>query len=81
MGAKLKGFTYKGFLNFWDWRSGMINNTIKSLDFYLAMKCPFTIHQDDAGGFVAEIVDLSGCITQAETLDELISSVDKAKRA
>jgi antitoxin HicB len=59
----------------------MNSNVRKSLDFYLSLKYSITIHQDDEGGFVAEIVDLPGCITQAETIDELMSSIDEAKEA
>ena len=59
----------------------MNNEVRKNLDFYLALNYPITIHQDPGGGFVAEIEDLPGCMTQAETPDELVVSMEDAKRA
>jgi len=32
------------------------------------------------GGYVAKITDLPGCITQAESLDELMNMIQDAKR-
>ena len=58
-----------------------MNSSRKNLDFYLSLKYPSTIHQDSEGGFVAEIADLPGCITQSETIDELMSSIGEAKQA
>jgi predicted RNase H-like HicB family nuclease len=58
----------------------MNKKTRKSLDFYLAQKYPFTIYPDEVNGYVAEFVDLPGCLTQAETIDELMSSLEEAKR-
>ena len=59
----------------------MNNEVRKNLDFYLALNYPITIHKDPGGGFGAEIEDLPGCMTQAETADELVASMEDAKRA
>lgn len=53
----------------------------KKLDFYLGLNYPVTVHVDPEGGFVAEIEDLPGCMTQAETLDELFAAIQDARRA
>jgi antitoxin HicB len=58
-----------------------MSNTNKKLEYYLSLKYPITIHQDPEGGFFAEIVDLPGCMTQAETIDELMSFINEAKEA
>ena len=53
----------------------------KTLDFYLGLQYPVVVHADPDGGFVAEIEDLPGCLTQAETLDELFVAVEQARHA
>jgi len=53
----------------------------KKLDFYLGLYYPVTVHTDPEGGFVAEIEDLPGCMTQAESLDELFAAIQDAQRA
>lgn len=55
--------------------------TKKELDFYLGLDYPVTVHTDPDGGFVAEIEDLPGCMTQAETLDDLFAAIQDARRA
>ncbi len=59
----------------------MRSNTIrKDLDFYLDLHYPVTIHADPDGGFVAEIEELPGCMTQAETLDEAFKAIEDARQ-
>lgn len=53
----------------------------RKLDFYLGLNYPVTVHVDPEGGFVAEIEDLPGCMTQAETLDELFGAIQDARCA
>jgi predicted RNase H-like HicB family nuclease len=53
----------------------------KTLDFYLGFNYPVTVHADPDGGFVAEIEDLPGCMTQAETLEELFAAIQDARCA
>ena len=54
--------------------------TSKSLEYYLSL--PYTIEvipDTDVGGYVARIKELRGCMTQADTWDELISMIGEAK--
>ena len=55
------------------------NTTRKDLDFYLNLHYPVTIHADPEGGFVAEIEELPGCITQGETLEEVFEAIEDAR--
>ena len=52
----------------------------KDLDFYLSLHYPVTIHTDPEGGFVAEIEELPGCITQGETLEEVFEAIEDARQ-
>ncbi|MDM9379359.1 type II toxin-antitoxin system HicB family antitoxin [Chlorogloeopsis sp. ULAP01] len=52
----------------------------KSLDYYLNLNYPITLYPDtEEGGYVAEIKDLSGCLTQGETLEEIIDNIAEAR--
>jgi Uncharacterized conserved protein len=53
---------------------------LKDLDFYLNLRYPVTIHADPDGGFVAEIEELPGCMTQSETLEEVFEAIEDARR-
>jgi antitoxin HicB len=53
----------------------------KDLDYYMALPYAITVIPDPhCGGYVAKITDLPGCITQAESLDELMNMIQDAKR-
>lgn len=42
---------------------------------------PFTVHKlsaDDGGGYLAEALDLNGCIADGETVDEAIVNLEDA---
>jgi len=52
----------------------------KEMTFYLNLRYPVTIHSDPEGGYVAEIEELPGCMTQAETLDEAFRAVEDARQ-
>ena len=52
----------------------------KDLKFYLNLRYPITIHPDPDGGYVAEIEELPGCMTQAETIDEAFKAIEDARR-
>ena len=52
----------------------------RPLEFYLGLKYPITIYPDTTGGYVAEIEDLPGCITQGETLEEVEANMEEARR-
>lgn len=60
-----------------------MKNTAKNndLEYYLQLEYPVTIYPAEEGGYVAEIEDLPGCITEGETLDEVSQKIDEARRA
>ena len=52
----------------------------KTLEYYLSL--PYTIEiipDTDEGGYVARVKELPGCMTQAETWDELDAMIREAK--
>ncbi|MEA5511970.1 type II toxin-antitoxin system HicB family antitoxin [Crocosphaera sp. UHCC 0190] len=51
----------------------------QSLDYYLNLPYPITLYPASEGGYVAEIKDLQGCLTQGETLEETINNINEAK--
>jgi antitoxin HicB len=58
-----------------------MGTTKKTLNEYLTLKYPFTVHSDPDGGFVGEIAGLPGCLTQAESPAELFEMMEDAKKA
>lgn len=52
----------------------------QSLEYYLNLKYPITIHVAPEGGYVAEIEDLPGCLAQGETLAEAYKLIEEARR-
>lgn len=52
----------------------------KELEYYLRLPYPVIVHPDPEGGFVGEIEELPGCMTQAETIDELFKAMEDAKQ-
>lgn len=52
----------------------------KDLEFYLSLRYPVTIHPDPGGGYVAEVEELPGCMTQAETIDGAFEGVEDARQ-
>jgi predicted RNase H-like HicB family nuclease len=42
------------------------------------MKLKVIIHEAEEGGFWAEVPALPGCVTQAETMEELIPNIHEA---
>jgi predicted RNase H-like HicB family nuclease len=57
------------------------NNQINQypLDYYLHLLYAITLYPDAEGGYVAEIKDLPGCLTQGETLAETIDNLNEAR--
>ncbi len=53
--------------------------TRKSLAYYLALEYPFNVVADPEGGYVAVYPDLPGCMTQGDTLDELVTMAQDAR--
>lgn len=53
----------------------------RDLDYYMSLPYAITIIPDPrSGGYVAKITELPGCITQAESLPELMNMIEDAKR-
>ncbi len=47
---------------------------------YLALQYPVTLHPEPDGGFVAEVEDLPGCLTQGDSLAEVYALIEDARR-
>ncbi|MEH2230877.1 MAG: type II toxin-antitoxin system HicB family antitoxin [Nostoc sp.] len=50
-----------------------------SLEYYLNLQYPVTLYPDPEGGYVAQIKDLPGCLTQGETLEETVANLNEAR--
>lgn len=57
-----------------------IKTASRSLSEYLSFNYPVTLHADSEGGYVAEIKDLPGCMTQGETLTEAMDNLNEARQ-
>ena len=55
------------------------HNTRKPLEHYLNLQYPFVAHADPDGGYVIVYPDLPGCLSQAETLDEIPAMAEDAR--
>ncbi|MGL5941483.1 MAG: type II toxin-antitoxin system HicB family antitoxin [Waterburya sp.] len=57
------------------------NNTLntQTLEYYLNLKYSITLYPDAEAGYVAEIKDLPGCLTQGETLEETMNNINEAR--
>ena len=51
----------------------------KPLEHYLDLQYPFVVHADPDGGYVIVYPDLPGCLSQAETLDEIPAMAEDAR--
>lgn len=52
----------------------------KALEYYLSLPYTIVIKPDKTdGGFVAKIKELPGCLTQADTWNELLEHIEEAK--
>jgi antitoxin HicB len=49
------------------------------LEYYLKLQYSITIDSDTEGGYVAQIKDLPGCLTQGETLEETMKNIEEAR--
>jgi predicted RNase H-like HicB family nuclease len=52
----------------------------QSLKYFLNLKSPISIYLEDAGGYTAMIPDLPGCMTQGETLEEVVMNIEEARQ-
>jgi antitoxin HicB len=59
-----------------------MTNPIKDINYYMSL--PYSIlispHEETDDDWFAEIPDLSGCMTQAPSRDELFELIEEAKR-
>lgn len=51
----------------------------KPIDYYLGLKYPVTVQEDPDGGYVAKILDLPGCLTQGETIEETFKNINEVR--
>ena len=54
---------------------------MKDLNYYLEIKYPFTVVQEDDGSYFIEYPDLKGCFTTGDTLEETVQLSKDAKKA
>lgn len=52
----------------------------RTLEHYLALQYPFVAIADEDGGFTISFPDLPGCLTQAETMDEIGPMAEEARQ-
>lgn len=52
----------------------------ESLEYYLNLTYAVTVYPEPGGGYVAMIKDLPGCITQGETAEEIMESIEEARQ-
>lgn len=57
-----------------------MKNKIPKLEYYLSLKYPITLIPE-ATGYSVEIKDLSGCVSQGDTLEEALTMLEDAKFA
>lgn len=57
----------------------MVTMARRSLEEYLNLEYPFTVHADREGGYVIEFPDLPGCMTQVERIDEIGSAAEEIR--
>jgi antitoxin HicB len=46
---------------------------------YLHLNYPIVLHADPDGGYVAEIKDLPGCLSQGESIEETLKNINEAR--
>lgn len=59
-------------------------SAVRTVEEYLALPYTIEVHRDDSDGelaYVARVVELPGCLTQADTFEELEEMVQDAMRA
>ncbi|MGD9570081.1 MAG: type II toxin-antitoxin system HicB family antitoxin [Sedimentibacter sp.] len=57
---------------------------MKDLNYYINLKYPYhidTINENEGGGFIITYPDLPGCMSDSETLNEVVQMGEDAKKA
>ena len=52
----------------------------QSLEYFLNLKYPISIYPENEGGYTGMIPDLPGCVTQGETLEEVVINIEEARQ-
>jgi antitoxin HicB len=52
---------------------------MKTFEYYMSLPYTIVIKRSPEGGYVAKIAELPGCITQGDTVDDVIKMIDDAK--
>lgn len=53
----------------------------RPIEFFLKANYPITIYNEPEGGYVIELEDLPGCMTEGETLEEALKRIEDARQA
>ncbi|GMB02272.1 type II toxin-antitoxin system HicB family antitoxin [Pelosinus sp. IPA-1] len=53
----------------------------KTFEYYMSLPYTVMIYSSPEGGFVSEIKELPGCLSQGETKEESLKMIEDAKRA
>lgn len=51
----------------------------KDIKYYLELPCRVVLYPAEEGGYVVEIPDLPGCISQGETMEDALKMIQDAK--
>jgi predicted RNase H-like HicB family nuclease len=54
--------------------------TKNTLEYYLSLKYPYEIVEDESGGYFAQHRDLDGCAAQGESIEETVEALEEARR-
>ena len=57
-----------------------IKNKKSDLKYYLSLPYTIKLIPEEAGGFFAEIEELTGCMSQGETQEETLKNLEKSKK-
>jgi len=59
----------------------MNKNIHKSVEYYMNLPYKIEIIPDEDGGYFVKVKELEGCMTEADTLEELFEMIEDAKRS
>jgi len=57
----------------------MTNNATTDLSYYLGLRYPVEITEQEEGGYFVRIPDLPGCMSQGETVEEALRNIEEAR--
>jgi len=60
--------------------TSMTATTRRPVEYYLGLQYPFDVVADSEGGYVIDYPDLLGCMTQAESLEEIPIMAEEARQ-